>query len=217
MGNNVVNVTNERWKALLDRMDLKDQSDTFRKLYDAHLEKHRHYHTITHLDACLKHLDLVLDLADSPDQIELALWFHDAIYQPYSSNNEERSAEWATEFLKESNSFVTVQERVQELIMVTEHNSSSISNDQTLILDIDLSILGQSSGNYDLYENAIRKEYKRIPFFLYTTKRAQLLQGFLDRDRIFNSDFFYGQLELKARENLTRAIEKLGAANKNIA
>lgn len=209
MSTHVIHATKERWSSLLERMGLANDNGTYQKLYEAHLEQHRHYHTIGHLDACLKHLDLVTDFADQPDEIEIAIWFHDAVYQPYSAGNEKKCAAWATEFLQKSESFVTLQERVEELIMATEHNASGIANDQTLIIDIDHSILGQSASNYDLYENAIRKEFKRTPYNLYRQKRTELLQGLLNREKIYNSDFFYGQLELNARENLERAIAKL--------
>ena len=43
-------------------------------------EPHRKYHTLQHLEECFEKLDEVRTLAEHPAEIDLALWFHDAIY-----------------------------------------------------------------------------------------------------------------------------------------
>ncbi len=73
-----------RWLALMAQLGLQDNRDQWRALQNAYAEKHRHYHTDEHIAACLHHLDVTWHLAENPVEIELALWFHDAIYKPRS-------------------------------------------------------------------------------------------------------------------------------------
>ena len=65
-----------------------------RSLCDALLarysEPHRRYHTLQHLAECFAAFDEIADLAQHPADVELALWFHDAIYDTRRSDNEQR-------------------------------------------------------------------------------------------------------------------------------
>ena len=58
-------------------------------------EPHRHYHSRQHLIECLQHFDAVRHLPVHAAEVEVALWFHDAIYDLQRSDNEARSADWA--------------------------------------------------------------------------------------------------------------------------
>src|SRR4051812_12577829 len=59
-------------------------------------EPQRRYHTVEHLAAVLDRIDELVDVqkeyAEDPDAVRLAAWFHDAVYLPERSTNEERSA-----------------------------------------------------------------------------------------------------------------------------
>jgi predicted metal-dependent HD superfamily phosphohydrolase len=57
-----------------------------------HAEPQRKYHTQQYLLECLRLFDEVWHLAERPHEVEMALWFHDAIYELKSSQNEQRSA-----------------------------------------------------------------------------------------------------------------------------
>src|SRR5690554_6317807 len=96
---------------------------TFESLMSAYSSKGRHYHTTEHISACLRHLDGCVDDLESCREVEIALWFHDAIYNPLSSSNEKGSADWAASFLSESGATDEDAGRVHRLIMVTEHNA----------------------------------------------------------------------------------------------
>lgn len=73
-----------RWNRLMAAFGLPGAGETFDLLVDAYSQKHRHYHTGAHIDHCLREFDVAAGLAIEPAEVELALWFHDAIYDPYS-------------------------------------------------------------------------------------------------------------------------------------
>lgn len=194
----------------MSAFSLGENDHTFQALIAAYGEKHRAYHTAEHIDACLGHLDDTKQLADRPHEIELALWFHDAIYKPFSSSNEKDSAIWAQEFF-ELNEFEDddVIDRIYDLIMVTEHSGEVKTNDQRLMIDIDLSILGTRTEVYDQFEKNVRFEYKKVPGFLFKKKRKTILEEFLARERIYNTPHFHDRLENQAKINLANAINQL--------
>src|SRR5512137_287587 len=133
-----------RWNKLMERLTGNlPQDDCFRRLVTAYSEPHRCYHNISHIENCLEEFDTVMNLCESPDDVEFALWLHDVVYDPHASNNEEKSALHAMKILSESNCPESVAINVKELILITRHIRPPESNDASLIVDIDLSILGQ--------------------------------------------------------------------------
>lgn len=197
-----------RWLSLMHAWDLPPNEETWRELVAAYGQKHRHYHTGAHIDACLRHLDTCVQALDQPREVELALWFHDAIYNPLSSKNEQKSADWARSFLGRHGAPAAAIARVVELIMVTRHDAPTRTNDESFLVDIDLSILGADPAVYDIFEQAIRREYRHVPAALYRAGRARLLGQFLARARIYANHPF-ALREGQARANLARAIEQL--------
>ncbi|PUA28362.1 MAG: hypothetical protein B0W54_18050 [Cellvibrio sp. 79] len=198
-----------RWQHLMLALGIGGNPETYLQLIAAYSESHRHYHTGAHVDACLKHLDQVRLLANHSAEIEIALWFHDAIYKPRSSSNELDSANWCCSFLMANEVDAEVIARVHQLIMATCHNVASSSNDEQLLVDVDLAILGAPENIYWQFEDNVRKEYKWVPGFIFRAKRKEILDGFLQRERIYNSDYFFQTLEQQARINLRAAIARL--------
>jgi len=116
--------------------------------------------------------------------LALAFWFHDAIYKPFSSTNERDSADWAMRFLEENGAESEAIGRIEALVMATCHDAEATDPDMQILIDIDLSILGARPEVYDQYERNIRKEYRRVPKFVFRKKRKEILQGFLDKPRL---------------------------------
>lgn len=177
----------------------------YEQLLAYYSEQHRHYHTLQHLDECLAMFESVRELAEHPDEIELALWFHDAIYDTHRPDNEERSADWARTALIDAGVAIDSADRVHALIMATRHTANPILPDEQLLVDIDLSILGAEQARFDEYEEQIRKEYAFVPRWLFCRKRREILQGFLDRPSIYSTAHFRHALEERARANLKQA------------
>jgi len=186
-----------------------ENEKVYQSLFNAYSEKNRFYHTFTHINDCLDQLDFVRGLAEQPEEVELAIWFHDAVYHPFSSKNELKSAKWMVEFLKKNAVADDVVQRVYHLIMATAHNVKTKTLDESIVVDVDLSILGSAAEKYKLFETNVRKEYKRVPYLIYSKKRKQLLQDFLNRSKIYQNSYFIEHYESQARVNLEHAISVL--------
>ncbi|MFG1489068.1 N-methyl-D-aspartate receptor NMDAR2C subunit, partial [Oceanospirillum sp. HFRX-1_2] len=89
-----------RWKLLMQQWGLAEHGPLFEMLQDAYRKEGRYYHTEFHVDACLEQLDRFRAELQNPDEVELALWFHDAVYDPFRQDNELKSAQWAQVFLQ---------------------------------------------------------------------------------------------------------------------
>ncbi|MBX5461561.1 MAG: hypothetical protein IRZ28_10795, partial [Steroidobacteraceae bacterium] len=169
----------------------------------------RRYHTVQHLAACLLELDVARNLARKPAEVELALWFHDAVYRTYRNDNEYESAKWAARFLAEHGAAAEVISSVRNLVLATAHASSGLTGDAALVVDIDLSILGQPAAVYDEFERNVRKEYWWVPGGRFAKARCGILRFFLERPSIYHFPLFRERYEAAARVNLERAIRAL--------
>ena len=72
-----------------------------------------------------------------------------------------------------------------------------------------VAILGKPADEFARYDAAIRQEYAWVSAEAYRAGRSKVLQSFLDRDRIYQTEFFRNRYEEKARENLQRVIKRL--------
>jgi len=169
-------------------------------------ESHRHYHTLQHLSECLREFDSAKNQVHDPVALELAIWFHDAIYNPRASDNEERSAALAQECLAGARATSDLVSTVSKLVLDTKTHMGSGHPDAALLIDIDLSILGQSEDRFNEYERQIREEYSWVPGIIFKPKRAAILRGFLDRPRLYSTDPFFSNYEQSARANLKRTL-----------
>jgi predicted metal-dependent HD superfamily phosphohydrolase len=198
-----------RWQALWQGFGLASPADEFAALATRYAEPHRHYHTAQHISECLAHFDAARGLCDHPGEVELAIWFHDAIYDPRAKDNEEMSAQWARRVMSDAGIEADAGQRVSELIMATRHATPPDTADGQIMVDIDLSILGADSARFNEYEEQVRGEYDWVPLPVFRTRRREILQGFLAREAIYATVDFRNRLEEKARENLARSIAKL--------
>jgi predicted metal-dependent HD superfamily phosphohydrolase len=199
----------ERWEALLTGLGARPEAETFSKLKSAYAEKHRAYHTSRHIDECLSLLDEFNHLAVHAAEVECALWFHDAIYEPMSSSNEERSADLASDFGRRMGVSADSMARIRSHILATRHVGLPADGDARLVVDIDLAILGSEPNRYAEFERDVRKEYRWVPGIIYRSKRAEILRSFLDRPRIYHWEAVHERLEAQARSNVSQAIRTL--------
>lgn len=181
----------------------------FKKLVACWSEKHRRYHTLQHLRECFEQFEAVRGRAHAPAEIMLALWFHDAFYDPTRGDNERRSAEWARDCVAAAGLSAAKAQRMYELVMATCHDAVPDDADARLLVDVDLSILGAEAARFDESDIQIREEYAHVPDPEYKLGRIKVLRSFLDRPRLYSTDDFHASLEVRARANLNRALERL--------
>jgi predicted metal-dependent HD superfamily phosphohydrolase len=200
----------EQFEAFLRRIGAKgDAANVFDLLRSRYSEKHRAYHNLKHITSCLDELDAVHGRCEDADSVEFALWFHDVVYDPKAKDNEEQSAILAQRICRDVKLPATIAERVYELILATKHTAAPQGHDERIVVDIDLSILGQSDAVFDKYERNIRAEYTWVPESQFRSGRAAILRSFLARPRIFSTDYFHDKYEAAARANLDRSLKIL--------
>jgi len=198
----------ETWRAL-GVADTPELRFVYEELIARYSEAHRFYHTVRHLNECFAQFRDLRPSAERAGEVELALWFHDAIYDVRRSDNEARSAEWARSSALAAGLGREAADRVRSLIMFTRHAAEPAGIDAQVLVDTDLSILGAAPARFDEYERQIRQEYGWVSEFVFRRKRRAILEEMLARPRIFSTALFYLRYEDAARSNLSRSIARL--------
>jgi predicted metal-dependent HD superfamily phosphohydrolase len=157
----------------------------------------------------LREFDQVRNLAINPCQVELALWFHDVVYRTWRSDNEERSAVLAAKLMATAGAGSSAIQQIVTDILATRHQGKEPNGDAALVVDIDLSILGQPQDIYQRFERDVRREYWWVPRARYVAGRCAILESFLKRASIFRYPEFQRRYEAAARVNLESAIAGL--------
>jgi predicted metal-dependent HD superfamily phosphohydrolase len=201
----------DQWRAMWGAFGVTAADEGLRRdLIARYSEPHRKYHTLQHLQECFGKLRELRVLARKPEEIELALWFHDAVYDTKRKDNEEKSADWARSAALQAGVATPAGDRVHELVMATRHNAVPAGIDAQILVDVDLSILGAPPQRFDEYETQVRQEYSWVPGPLFRRERRKILEEFLKRPSLFQTAPFVAAYEARARENLQRSVEKLG-------
>ena len=203
----------QRWQLLCDglKIDWRLARQEGQQLVSSWDRLPRYYHDTTHLLACLRALEPVRLQLQNPQACELALWFHDAVYWPRRKDNEEQSAAWALRFMTAAGLDARQRDGVVQLVLETRHATLPSTGDAQYVVDADLGILGQPPSVYGRFEANVRKEYRFVPEADFRLRRVGVLQGFLDRPRIYSTEWFHSRLEQQARHNLGQAIAVLQA------
>lgn len=201
----------KRWNLLWERIGARENNEAYDELLFLYHQPSRSYHNFVHIAHVLKELDSIRRLIGSPDLVEMALWYHDAVYQSKLSGNEEKSAELAQQRLSSAGVNTIFIDKVTSLILATKHQVTPQNQDEKYLVDIDLSILGKPEAEFDEYELDIREEYSWVPVDLFKKKRSEILAGFLQCENIYSINFFKEKYEEQARKNLQRSLEKLSS------
>jgi predicted metal-dependent HD superfamily phosphohydrolase len=202
------------WRNLLLPFAVPEEAAAaaFAALVARYGEASRFYHNLCHLHDVLAVIDQLAAAGRDVTAIRLAAWFHDAVYDSRADDNEERSADLAATVLAGLGLPPALVAEVRRLVLLTKtHAPAADDADGQLLVDADLSVLGADAKRYDDYARAIRREYAWVTEDAYRAGRAQVLEQFLKRPRIFWSDAVFATRELPARHNLQRELALLRA------
>ena len=130
----------------------------WRELAEKYSAKRRHYHTLDHLDAILKELVPLQSYFRNWHVIVFAVAYHDAIYNPLRSNNEEKSALLAVDRMRSIDTPEPQISKCQQLILATRKHEPA-DYETNLFTDADLSILGSDGDTYNRY---LKKYQNRV-------------------------------------------------------
>ena len=175
-------------------------------LQTAYQQPHRHYHTLQHIAECLQLFDNYRHLAEQPLAVEFALWFHDAVYLPQRTENEQQSAIWATNVLQQGQVTAAITQQVYDLIIATTHHQPPQTNDEKLLVDIDLAILAAAPARFAEYQQQIRAEYAWVAENIYQQKRKEILIRLYNGGDIYHHPEIKVALELSACTNLQQVL-----------
>lgn len=179
----------------------------YSRLEERYFEPHRAYHTLDHIAQSLVEFDSVRHLAKNPDAVEMAIWFHDAVYDTRAIDNEERSAELVKQVCFELGLSDEFAERTARLVLSSKHHRGNPADlDEQIFTDIDLSAWGKPWEEFQKDTAKVRQEYSWVPEDIFRKRRSEILEEFMRRKRIYNTDYFYQKYETQAQENLKRAI-----------
>ena len=194
------------WQRCL-RNGADDACDVFEVIERCYGEAHRRYHTPQHIDHCLGQFDLAVDHIHDADAVEMALWFHDVIYDVPVANNELRSAELFKQLSagRVNESFGT---NVYEMIMITTHQDIPVRHDDKYIVDVDLSSFGMPWEECKRDSENVREEFAHKSDRDFFSNHIKFLQSLMDRPTFFSSTFFRERYEENARKNVRRMIEQ---------
>jgi predicted metal-dependent HD superfamily phosphohydrolase len=208
-----------RWLAFAGAIGARGGfAETFADLDRRFREPGRFYHTWEHVADCLAGLDAEPGLSDRPEAVELALWFHDAVYDPRAEDNEARSALLLLGAAKRLGIGADLAEASAGLVLATAHlagpggangSGSLADRDAAAIRDLDLAILGAPRARFDAYETAVRREYGFLSDSEWRAGRSHVLRAFLDRPQIYLTEAFHDRLETPARRNLAASLAGL--------
>lgn len=192
------------WEQFAIKLSLTHDKNTsiYSILLSAYTEPGRHYHTVQHIVECLQLFHQIKHQLQDPIAVELAIWFHDVIYDPKVSDNEEQSAELMKKLCTE----IVDQAQIPKVywwIVATKKHQPSLDSDLNYLLDIDLAILGSDSNRFAEYEQQIQQEYSWVEPSIYKIKRAEVLQYFYAMQPLYQTKYFRESFEKKAKHNLT--------------
>ncbi|RZG75698.1 metal-dependent hydrolase [Acinetobacter sp. WCHAc060025] len=161
-----------------------------------------YYHTHQHIIECLELFHQIKDRLEDPIAIELAIWFHDVVYNPQASDNEEQS----TKLMQKHCVGILKKEKLEKVaqwIIATKKHQPSKDHDLNYLLDIDLAILGSSPQRFAEYEQQIQQEYSWVESEMYKIKRAEVLKHFYQMKPLYQTEYFRDLLEEHAKRNLS--------------
>jgi predicted metal-dependent HD superfamily phosphohydrolase len=198
-----------RFGALIDRLGGGSAAGVFDRIHSAWRSPQRSYHGLDHLIDCLAELDAAAVSRSDAELAELALWYHDVVYEPGALDCEERSAQALLADAGVLGVPAATAATAADLVRATAHSRAfTFWNTEVadLVVDIDRAILGRDPLRFMEYECAIEEEFSALSRLAFRFGRGQFLAGLLARPRIYQTEHFRTRYEARARTQLTALL-----------
>lgn len=207
-----------RFEALWSRAIGGQAGRAWVRLDAGYREPYRAYHAWPHIEAMLAGLDEVRRAPEFAsahfDEVEMAIFFHDAVYDPRRDDNEAKSAELFRVYAgKHAAIGAEGVERIAAMILATAKHLPDPDISMRLLLDLDLAVLGSTPERYAAYVQAVRKEYAFVPDAAWRDGRAAVMKHFLARERLYQTDVFHARHEQQARINIAFEIDRIAGGS----
>lgn len=192
-------------------ISVSQKDSLWEEIRSRYSESHRTYHNLNHLYQMLGEFDSVSKELQDPEIALFALFYHDLIYDVASKTNEEESAKIAKDRLSELGiSQKRIEICIEHILATKSHRlGDKCHPDTSYFLDIDISILGSEESKYYEYAKNIRKEYSIFSREDYQKGRIQVLNHFIENIRLFHTDIFFDEYEMRSRHNVKLEIHSL--------
>ena len=197
----------EDWAALAG--DSPTSRTEWAALVAAWSEPHRRYHDLAHLAAVLGLVGELGGAAADPAAVQLAAWYHDVVYDPRRSDNEEVSAERARAGLRGLVPEARAEEVARLVLLTTSHDPEPGDADGAVLCDADLAVLAGPPEAYAVYASAVREEYAHLTDAEFTTGRIAVLERLLALPALYRLPAVADAWEPRARANLTAELTLL--------
>jgi predicted metal-dependent HD superfamily phosphohydrolase len=200
-----------RWITLAGKYSSNDKliSDLFDEVLEAYTSAGRHYHSLHHIHDLLELSEKYSELLTEKDIVDFSIFYHDIIYNTRRSDNESQSAALASDRLARLNVPAEIRVEVAEFIDATKtHQLQSVQHEKDLafFLDFDMSVLASDWSEYQIYIQAVEKEYSHLPFEAFRQGRRSFIMQTLSARNIYHTDEFHNEYEEKARRNLKKEL-----------
>ncbi|MHA3083610.1 HD domain-containing protein [Acinetobacter sp. ANC 5383] len=200
----------QAWRKLFvqfspEHWSMQQHEQCLAELLQAYLEPQRAYHQVQHIVECLALFEKVQSHIEDGLALQLAIFFHDVVYQPRSASNEQDSALWLRQQLAGALP-QTQLDKIATWILATQQHAITSESDLAYLLDIDLAILGSSPARFAEYQQQIRQEYVWVDEQIYQEKRNVVLRQFYLTQPLYQTRYFQQHYEQQAKTNLLQAL-----------
>jgi predicted metal-dependent HD superfamily phosphohydrolase len=180
------------------------------QLTTLYTQPHRKYHNINHINDCLAELEDFChpEFTSTPrDVVETAIWYHDAVYNPYSKLNEYNSYKMFEDGCQHRLLHQMVRENtlVSTIIMLTSRHLEThgdLSLEAQVMLDIDLSGFGKDRMTFVQNGMNIRHEYYRTKLKDFLEGRMKFYEALIKRPTLYYTEYFYSKYHTISQDNI---------------
>jgi len=194
------------WKVASEHFQSSHCDDVFNELAELYTGDDRHYHGDMHINQCLAKMDEAKAEKGYHFTVEMAVWFHDAIYLPGDRENERNSATWFRQRTSNHFSTDTVNE-VSEIITATEHREAPGGDRAKLMVDVDLSSFSLPTAEFLQDSRRIRQEFGALTTAEFIGVQSKFLRELLQRPSLYSTQYFLEHYESQARANIHMLLQ----------